>query len=665
MTRREILRLGGSALLAGFVPSFARGTGPAAASRTNRLFFDREDIPRIRANTRTALLNPLFREWSAKSPRELDTAFATFSESGEMIRDFLQVLQELSHSATVQLVEPTAARQSSLLRVIEGIIEWPHWDYFMDGNQRIGIQRSSLATVNLLFAREVLDDALDEAFEDRLLQAIAEKGALPCYRTVYGMDHPETVKGWDFDEAHADHYAITMERWPMILGANNLRPAPAGALGLGALALRGRDPRAELWLQTAIDSSRRFFKLFTPDGSYFEGLSYVDYALRSSCTFLEAHYRLIGDIDWVGLANFEGVLHFILSMQAGRKSDGTPDIVNFSDARRSVFPCTPAWIGKHTGHPLAQYVVEEVSDPFGFQDFLWYAPDRPVSRPPESLKNVRNDLNWVLCRTGWQADDAVLAFRSGGPANHEHADRNHFLYKIYGERLLNDHFGASYDKREPGWTLRLGRAHNAVLVDGRGHPYIDGNEGTNDSQAYAALLQFVDRGDCVWWTSDATAAYILDNYHVTRVFRTVLFAKPDVVVVIDQIHSRYRPQTAEARFYPRNDDGKARLEVDGPAFTISRPRARLHGLVAGRSAPNVLRGQLEVPPEVGDYPCIRIASGEALTHEFVTVLAATPGASGERPAISAAETASGWEIDTPRMRARVATTGPHPIVEIL
>ena len=106
------------------------------------------------------------------------------------------------------------------------------------------------------------------------LKAIADLGCLPCYRTIFDMENPETVKGWDFDEKHAGFYDIVMYRWPMILGANNLRAAPTGALGLGALALQGIDPRADQWLRSAVNSTDRFLKLFSPDGSYFEGLSY-------------------------------------------------------------------------------------------------------------------------------------------------------------------------------------------------------------------------------------------------------------------------------------------------------------------------------------------------------------------------------------------------------
>jgi len=397
--------------------------------------------------------------------------------------------------------------------------------------------RASLAVERLLFVREVLGDALHGAREAALLDAIAEKGCIPCYRTLVGMDHPETVVGWRFDDNHQQVYEIDLSRWPEILGANNLRAIPTMGLGLGALALQDHDPRAGLWLDTSVSSAKHVLDFLSADGSYFEGLSYVDYAFRTLFTFLEGHARVAGTVDWAHEANFEGVAHFILAMQAGRKPDGDPDIVNFSDASYSVYPCVPAWIARQTGSGAAQYAVEHVSRPGYYLDFLWVEPERPSAPPPNGLKNARLDLDWVICRSGWAPDDAVLAFRSGGPANHEHADRNSFFYKYQGERLLNDHFGAAYDWRDPKWLLRLTEAHNAVLVDGQGHQYHNGEEGTNESQAEASLIRYEDDGDRVWWCSDATPAYRLVNDDIRRVRRTVLFAKPDVIVLFDQIET--------------------------------------------------------------------------------------------------------------------------------
>ncbi|MCF3651542.1 heparinase II/III domain-containing protein [Synoicihabitans lomoniglobus] len=667
MTRRELLRWGGSSLLvAQLAPSrlWAATTTAGDATR-RRLFFRPEDLPRIRANARTPLLSPLYQQWAASAPTVLTAAFEKFEASGDIIRDFATVLFEMEHSLVVQIVEPSPARQDSIINAIERLIARPHWDYFRDGSEVIGIQRASFATVRLLFAREVLGDAISPDLDKALLAAIAEKGCLPCYRTVQDMDHPELASGWDFDEQHAGFYDISMARWPMILGANNLRAAPTGALGLGAIALQGHDPRADEWLATAVGSTARFLQLFTADGSYFEGLSYLDYSLRTTLPFIEAHRRNIGDVNWLSQVNFDGMLDYVMTMQMGRTSAGDPDIVNFSDARRSVFPGSMSLIGEYTKNPLAGYAAQHAGHPYFFYDFLWYRPDAPSAPPRPALLNHRNDFNWIICRSGWQPDDAVLAFKSGGPANHEHADRNHLTFKAHGERLLNDHLGAAYDRRSDGWMMRLTRGHNAILLDGKGHTYVDGVEGTNDSQAYANILSYEDHGDHVWWTSDATPAYVIDNYHVNQVLRTVIYAKPGVIIIHDQIRFRYRAQTVDARFFPDNVDGLARLAVDGPRFTLSRPQAQLHGLVASDSAAAPRRAKLEVKPETGDFPCVEVHSPSALSHQVITVLTTTAGANSPAPEFSVSQNDAQWKVTVGDFAAEITPTSFAPTIRII
>ena len=666
MTRRDLLRIGGTSLLfAGLSPLSTLASGGAPGSR-RRLFFNESDLPRIRANARSPLLQPMFAEWATHTPADLATAIDAFAESGDIIRDFMTILREIDYLAAVHLVEPDPAKEAAIIEALERLILQPHWDYFRDGGTEVlGIQRASYATVHLLIAREILGNAIDHDLDRRLMKAIADKGCLPCYRTVYDMEHPETVKGWDFDEKHAGFYDITMERWPTILGANNLRAAPTGALGIGALALQGIDDRADEWLRMAVASTERFLKLLSPDGSYFEGLSYLSYSLRTTLPFIQAHMNLVGDVDWFKMANWDGALEYILTMQFGKTEDGGPDIVNFSDARFSVFPGAISLIGTHTGNPLAGFTASYAGNPQWIYDLFWYRPDAPAVDPSPSLLNKLNDLDWIICRSGWEADDGVLAFKSGAPANHEHADRNHIMYKRHGERLLNDHVGAAYDRRHDGWKMRFTRGHNAVLIDGKGHPYIDGNEGTNDSKAYANILQWQDHGEHVWWTSDASAAYILDNYHVHQVLRTVLYAKPDVIVVVDQVRLRYRAQTVDARFFPDNGDGWAQLEVDGNRFTISRPNANLHGLVASDcgAAPRLAR--LEVEKETGDFPCIEVHADEGLDHHIVTLLAATPGGMDAPSAMEVVQNGNLWNILAGDLKATVEMTSREPVINIL
>lgn len=665
MTRRDLLRYAGSGLMLASLPSTFKGKQTkSSSSQQTRLFFDLDEIPKIRANAKTELLGPLYRTWEKITPAELTAKFDAFDKSRDVIRDFMHAVDALAHLGLVHLVNPSKEREAALIAGIKRLITIDDWDYFEDGDKPIGIQRASMATEHLLFVREVLDEKVDPELDRKILEAVAEKGCLPCYRTVYGMDNPDTVEGWHFNERHASYYDISMERWPMILGANNLRAAPSGALGIGAIALLGKDPRAEKWLETAISSIEFVFTTFSPDGSYFEGLSYSEYTLRTSLAFCETHARNGGKIDWIEKANFKGMLDFMLSMQLGVKEDGTPDIVNFSDARTSVNPGAPSWIGKHTKDPVAQYVAENVSLPRFFHDFIWFDASRPSTPPPASLKNVRNDLDWVLCRSGWEPNDGVVAFRSGGPCNHEHADRNHITYKIFGERLLTDIFGAAYDKRDPGWLIRQTEAHNAVLVDGKGCHYHDGNEGVNDTKSYATITEFEDHGDTVWWTSDASPAYLIDNDHITKVIRTVVFSKPDVIVVLDQVRLHFAPQPMSAHFYPDNRDGAASLKTKDNTFIISRPKASLHGSVYSNADVSVAVGKLGVPLETGDFPRIQLSSPSAYNHEILTILRASPEG-GKPREITAKLLDGGWSIKGKDLELKIDTRRVVPSVTLV
>ncbi len=664
MNRREFCAASASASVLASLGPLAQGaaTGPSNAL-SNRLFFDPSDIGKIQANARSAFLGPLYMQWSSIAVNELSRKLDTFEASREIIRDFAAVLNTLTQLAVVQIVEPSARRENALVNALDRLIEAPYWDYFLDGPDKpIGIQRAATAIVRILFTREVLGSAIDPALDNKILSAVAEKGCLPCFRTVHGMDEPDTVIGWQFDALHADYYDIDMSRWPTILGANNLRAAPTAALGIGAIALRGRDDRAEHWLETAVASSRRVMKLFSPDGSYFEGVSYAGYTLRTSLGFFEAHQRCVGGIDWAAEANFAGIIDFILSSQMGLQEDGSPDIVNFSDAKNSVYPCVPSWIARHTDNPVAQFATEIASKPYYYLDFLWYETSRPSEAPPAQLKNVHNDLDWVLCRSGWGPDDAVLAFKSGGPANHEHADRNHITYKIHGERLLNDNFGAAYDRRHDHWLLRQTEAHNAVLVDGKGCNYHNGIEGTNDSLSYANIIEYQDYGDTVWWTSDATAAYRIDNEPIFKVLRTVIFAKPDIIVVLDQVRLRYQPQRVDLRFFPDNRDKRAEIQANSQQFTIDRPRARLRAQVAARSDLALSQSKLDLPADIGDFPYVEISSAPALTHEIVTLMDTSRSGVPNTRNTKVTPISDGWEILAGDLRATINTSRNQPAV---
>ncbi|MCC5833446.1 MAG: heparinase II/III family protein [Opitutales bacterium] len=672
MNRRDFIRLGGSSLL------FAGMPGPlrAMAGRSgdgHMLFYRSDDLAQIRANARSELLAPMYREWASLDASEIVGTMREFADTLQFLSGGNRpALNALMHGCVAQMVSPTRERSRAIRESMRLLIQVPQWDFYREAETTpLGTLRNSAAIVNLLLARQVVADDLDEDFDKEIMQAIIEKGCVPCHRALYGMDNPESVQGWGFDEMHRDMTVLDLDlsRWPMILGANNFRGVIASALGTAAIAVGDRDSRSEEWLERSVNSMDRVMLLFERDGSFFEGISYADYTLRSAFAFFDVHERRLGTIKWNERYDFDPFIDHFLTMQLGKDADGSPDWVNFSDARGgNVTPGTASWIGRQTGNPLAQYVAENTSVPRFFQDFIWYDGGRPSKAPPLALRNVRNDLDWVLCRTGWGADDTVVAFRSGGPANHEHADRNHLILKAHGERLLHDYFNASYDRHHPLWLLRESEAHNTVHIGGRGQHYHDGSEGTNDSLSYANITRYEDAGHVVWWTSDATAAYRIDNYHIFKVLRTAIFMKPDIVVLLDQVQLRYWPQDLEIRFFPDNSDGAAVLDTAGASdrFRIGRPMASLHGQVFSHDPVEVSGQKLDIPEEHGAYPYLRIKTGEGLRHEVLTVLTASGDPAGAQiPRHRVESTADGWRVHAGRLNAKIITSGQDPLVKFI
>jgi hypothetical protein len=265
------------------------------------------------------------------------------------------------------------------------------------------------------------------------------------------------------------------------------------------------------------------------------------------------------------------------------------------------------------------------------------------------LLDVRFTNDWVVSRTGWTAPDTVVAFRSGGPSNHEHADRNSVIFKAHGERLFHDPLKAGYDPKGVRWLLRQTEAHTAVLIDGRGHQYHDGREGTNSSWAQARITHHATGAGWMVATSDGTEAYQLVNDAVRRVERTVVFVKPDILLLFDRVSlDPAKAAAVQLRFQVNNEDGHGQSTAEGTAFRIRRPHASLLATVHSPAALTVRTGQLALPPEEGNYPFVEVAAPAAAEHEVLTACVASP--TGE---------AEGEPLSLQRLREGSRVTGRH------
>jgi hypothetical protein len=451
------------------------------------------------------------------------------------------------------------------------------------------------------------------------------------------------VEGWTFNPKEEQAFReISLKRWPVILNTTNLKTVPAAGLGIAACRLHGRHPKAGEWLELARSSMREFAKVYGPDGCYGEGVSYWVPTTLDMAVFAEVLWRTHG-IDDRRLINYPGTIRYALTLTLPRteapaaavppkKNMGEPlplippryDIVNFGDANGGVELSLATWVGRNFNDPVSQYLAHDLGEVRYHYGLIWYDPAAAAALPEPALLDHRMDNDLVVSRTGWTADDTVVALRSGGPANHEHADRNSVIFKAHGDRLLHDPFRAGYSTTLERWKLRLTNAHTALLINGQGHQYHDGHDGTNESQAVARVTAFRTGPGWMTVTSDATDAYRLVNADVKRVERTLVFLKPDVLIFFDRVELATVPAIVQARFQVFNEDERGTCAVAWPEFKIERPFATLHARVAAQGEFTVVAGRIAIAEAEGIFPFVEVAADPALQHGILTVCTAAP-----------------------------------------
>lgn len=690
-TRRSFLKA--SAALAAALPlarlSAAPGAAPAQSATPGAdkgLLFDAADLPRIQANTRHPRFSKL---WEQMNSADLaaDTDFIQHKvRFNNHVADMMRVREVLERSSFVYALTRDPAHLAVARLAYLKIIEYPKWDYFLEGGKQvIGFQRAPEATIAMCLALDWLGDALTPAERAAGEEAIASKGAPACFGSLYGLKYPDRVKGWGFDpdDDYPQQYRVSMARWPLIINSTNLKVIPTCALGMAACALRGKHPQAGQWLELARSSAKSYSTLLGADGSYDEGVSYWGYTLLHLALFAEVLWRKTG-IDDRSLINYPGTVRYALAHTMPTKGPGfggaptrytavptarfdpAHDIVNYSDALSAIDVSVAAWVSRTHRDPLSQHCALNVGAAKFSYGMIWFDPAAPAAAPVAADLDIRMSNDLVFSRTGWTADDCLVFIRSGGPSNHEHADRNSVIFKAHGERLFHDPFRAGYSYTTPRWKLRLTSAHTSLLIDGQGHQYHDGHDGTNASWAWARVTQYRADARAMVVTSDATEAYSLVNDSVQLADRTLVYLKPDVLLVLDRVRLA-RPQPVQLRFQVFNDDTLGSATTEGDAFAIVRPSASARARVLGTSAVTCASKRHDLPEEEGVHPFVEAAAVAAPSHDLLTICTAAPTGQSHG-ALSAERTANGWRVTGTHRGLPVAVSldvsGATPIVSL-
>jgi hypothetical protein len=628
-SRRNFLQFGTGLGALSLLPStsHASATTPSTAAAPG-LLFDHVELPRIRQS----LTHPAFVPyWESCLGADL-TADRQFLTSEVDLKNRVSHLGRVAgialRSAFVHVIEPHPQHLALAVLAIETALKFKTWDWILENeSDLVGVMRCPMVGVQMTCAQDWLGSDLNAPLRDAIFRRLADEVGPACYRAVHGELGATPMPKWSMDPDSTGLTHNDVSQWPKILAETNLQIIATSGLIVAACMLPDH-PDAEKWQKLGQKSLHSFIANQPADGSFAEGSAYWGFTYNYFCVCLEFLRRHRG-IDERNITDFPAMSRYFL--RATMPTQDTPrDTLSIGDCSNSGSVIALAWIARQFRDSTAQHLLTRpgmATTEVGLcWAAIWFDPSVSTQAAVDVTTDYRLEPGLVVSRTGWTDQDSIVCLRSGKPCNHEHADRNSLIFAAYGERLLNDPIRASYDPQHPRWLLRQTEAHTAVLINGLGHTYHQGEEGTNASQAHAMVTSYQVGLGWMSTTSDATSAYKLAGHLVSRVARTAIFVHPGMLVVFDSVNLD-SPQPVEVRYQIHNDDGQGSVTADAQSFEIHRPGARLQAHVGGTQTLEVSADKLALSPEHGVYPFASVKSASARQHRILTVCTAYPSAS--------------------------------------
>lgn len=346
-------------------------------------------------------------------------------------------------------------------------------------------------------------------------------------------------------------------------------------VGEAGIALLGEVPEAETWLDYAVNKFFACYPVWSDDdGGWHEGVSYWAGYMSKVVWWLQVADRALG-IDGLTKPFFAQVGDFPMYVAPpGSPNMGFGDLCH-RPVSGGMGEFMDYFIRAKGGRPdggSARYwrwwcEQWKARAPGGVIGFLYRAslPEAPAARTPDDLPSSK-----VFRGTGVAAlnsnlldarEGVSVLFKSSpfGRRSHGHNPHNSFQLNAYGEALLvtctyRDLHGSRFHYQYAHSTA----AHNTVLVDGKGQtPRSPAPDGAIVAASLSPAWDYV--------AGEAAAAY---GGALKRFRRHMLFIKPDVIVICDELRAA-QPSTFQFMLHALKefvvDEKAARLAVEMPA----------------------------------------------------------------------------------------------------
>ena len=537
---------------------------PPLAAVHPRLYFDAADAEKIRAKRQHPALTTLWASLQKAAATSRDDS--PIAHGGEAITrldstyllptllGYFDVLNRararITNNAAVGFLDNDRSARDAARTALLEVSRWQTWvpPWFEAHGQHTYYPVGQLASTVAL-AYDVLYNELSADERQLVRRALMERAILPTWRE-YVLDN-RVMAGTSNWISHTVGGALIAAS--AIFGDGSPAEDEALALPLNGLLMKIEDHMASSFLA---------------DGSYGEGISYLEFDLETLGPLLWALERVFGQAYW-DRTNVLQSLQYPLHTLA--------DPINESFDMGDTHP--PG------GHNIAS-VVARSTDPvirwYGSRferrtifDFLFFderVPPKPPSGPGSRIFNVKGD---AVFRTGWDADAGLVLFRAGPTFNHNHSDQGSFQFRALGETMVTEAGWSDYYK-DPYYDTFFTQAagHNTLLVDGN-----PASQDIADTAQFAALNRHPRITDATLTPfydavgSDLTPVYRgrLESYT-----RRLAYLKPDYLIVFDRVRTKALPARLASRLHVASKSGLTVNETGAaPTATYAGARAAM------------------------------------------------------------------------------------------
>jgi len=307
-------------------------------------------------------------------------------------------------------------------------------------------------------------------------------------------------------------------------------------LGEVGIAFLGEIPEAEEWVWFAMNVFANAYPVWSDaDGGWHEGAGYWSSYIGRFTWWADVMRAAVG-VDAYQKPYFSKVGYYPMYLQPpGTKGGGFGDLNarRTSSSNREIMSVLAA----QARNPYWQWYVDAVGGPRQTGNYIGFVRGslpKVESKPPAPLPSSRcfrgTGLAMLNVTLENARDNVSVLFKSSpfGTQSHGYESNNAFLLYAYGERLLirtgrRDSYGSEHHRKWM-WTTR---STNCITVDGGGQP-------GHSSSAQGKIVAFHTSPHVDYVAGEAGGAY---GKALDRFTRHVVFVKPDLIVLYDQLEA--------------------------------------------------------------------------------------------------------------------------------